>query len=117
MPLPRPTVHRLLAGAALALISGGSAFAALDLPGRDVSVKPGDDFFVYANGAWDKATAIPEDHASWGAGQVVAERVDKQVADLIKDLAASSPAPGSEAAKIAAFYGAYMDGGGSKRSA
>src|SRR4029079_18155254 len=26
----------------------------------DTTIKPGDDFFAYANGAWLKATAIPQ---------------------------------------------------------
>src|SRR5580704_4712859 len=38
-----------------------------DLAGMDRSVKPGDDFFRYANGAWfDKAT-IPSDRPSTGS--------------------------------------------------
>ena len=35
--------------------------------GVDASIKPGDDFFAYANGAWLKATEIP-------AGQGAVER-------------------------------------------
>ena len=38
----------------------------LDLSARDLSVKPGDDFFEYANGAWDKSFTIPADKASFG---------------------------------------------------
>ena len=43
--------------AAAATVSG------LDLAGIDRSVRPGDDFFAYANGAWLKATQIPPDRS------------------------------------------------------
>lgn len=33
----------------------------VDLAGMDRSVKPGDDFFSYANGTWIKSTEIPVD--------------------------------------------------------
>jgi len=35
-----------------------------DLSGMDRSVKPGDDFFEYANGNWFKRTTIPADRTS-----------------------------------------------------
>ena len=33
----------------------------------DTGVKPGDDFYAYANGNWDKTTEIPADRSSIGA--------------------------------------------------
>src|SRR5579884_1703305 len=36
----------------------------------DTSVKPGDDFFSYANGAWVKNTQIPADRSSVGGGYI-----------------------------------------------
>ena len=108
-----PGIPRLIAvGAALSLAFAAPAFSAeisLDLAGRDTGVRPGEDFFAYANGTWVKTTDIPADRASWGTGQIIAERVDKEVADLIQGVAASTPRPGTEAAKIAAYYAAYMD--------
>jgi putative endopeptidase len=38
-----------------------------DLAGMDRSVKPGDDFFRYANGAWFDKAVIPSDRASTGS--------------------------------------------------
>ena len=38
----------------------------VDLAGRDLSVKPGDDFFNYANGTWLANTQIPADRTRWG---------------------------------------------------
>ena len=37
-----------------------------DLTGRDTAVKPGDDFFSYANGAYLQKTAIPADRTWYG---------------------------------------------------
>ena len=35
-----------------------------DMAGEDTSVKPGDDFFAFANGTWLKNTPIPADKSS-----------------------------------------------------
>ncbi|HSP17112.1 MAG TPA: M13 family metallopeptidase [Thermoanaerobaculia bacterium] len=75
----------------------------------DRSVRPGDDFFAYANGKWVKATEIPADRSSWGVFATLAEKADKRTADLIRDTAAKKNAAGSEEQKIADYYAAYMD--------
>jgi len=87
-----------------------SADSSPDISWMDKSVKPGDDFFSFANGTWIKNTEIPADRSSWGAGSVLAEQVDKQVADLIQDTAKT--AKGGEAAKIADTYNSFMDEAG-----
>ena len=38
----------------------------VDLTGMDTSIKPGDDFYDFVNGAWAKRTEIPADKSSWG---------------------------------------------------
>ena len=96
--------------AALASVFLLAAYApGVDLAGMDKSVTPGDDFFAYANGAWEKATAIPADRASWGTGGELAELTDKRVSDLIQTAGA---AKGPEARKIADYYAGYMDEAG-----
>jgi putative endopeptidase len=84
----------------------------VDKAGMDVAVKPGEDFFVYSNGAWDKATEIPADRSSWGGNQILGEQVDNDVRAIIEGAAASSPAAGSTEAKIGDFYAAFMDESG-----
>ena len=80
-----------------------------DLGGMDKSAVPGDDFFAYANGTWEKTTEIPADRASWGTGQALSELTDKRVSDLIQTAGA---AKGVEAKKIADYYASYMDEAG-----
>ena len=39
----------------------------LDVAGMDRSVKPGDNFFEYANGTWLEHTEIPADRRAYSA--------------------------------------------------
>ena len=111
-PLPRPLVApaALLAGL-LILAATPAPSPEVDRASMDAAVAPGADFFAYANGTWVKTTEIPADRARWGVGAIVAQRTDRRTADLIKETAAARPPAGSEARKIADYYGAYMDEG------
>jgi putative endopeptidase len=77
-----------------------AAPAGLDLAGMDRSVRPGDDFFAFANGKWASTTPIPADRSSWGVFPTLAEKADKRTADLIRE---------TKEKKIADYYAAYMD--------
>src|SRR5438034_9264297 len=46
----------------------------LDANNRDSSVKPGDDFFLFANGSWIKQKEIPTEYSRWGAFNELIER-------------------------------------------
>jgi putative endopeptidase len=39
----------------------------------DTTVKPGDDFFIYANNGWLKKHPIPAAYSGWGIGYLVVE--------------------------------------------
>src|SRR5215472_7465983 len=80
----------------------------IDLDGMDRRIKPGDDFYAYANGTWLEKTDIPPDRSTWGTGAMVAEVTDKRVADLIQDAAAHATS-GPDARKVGDFYASYMD--------
>ena len=79
----------------------------LDFAGIDRAVKPGDDFFAYANGAWLKTAEIPPDRSAWGPDEKLAELTDERNAELIRN--AASAAPGSEARKVGDYYASFMD--------
>ncbi len=105
---------RLIAPSALALASVLMIAAApgVDTAGMDRAIRPGDDFFAYANGAWMRTAEIPADRSNWGSNQILAEQVDKAVADLIQAQAKSHPVPGSEAAKVGDYYATFLDEAG-----
>jgi endothelin-converting enzyme/putative endopeptidase len=77
----------------------------------DRTVRPGDDFYEYANGEWMKRTEIPADHGETFPGMPVVDETDKRVEDLITG-AAKGTAPGDKARKIADLYNSYMDEAG-----
>jgi endothelin-converting enzyme/putative endopeptidase len=78
----------------------------------DRSVKPGDDFYDYANGNWIKRTEIPPDRGGYGVFSILAELSEKRTASLIEETAKSQPASGSDARKIADLYNSFMDEAG-----
>ncbi len=103
------------AAAFAAVLTAAGAVSAdhgIDLDGIDHTVAPGDDFFSYANGIWDKKTEIPADRSSYGVGAVVAEKTDAQVRDLIEGAAKSNPKAGSDEQKVGDFFASYMDEAG-----
>ncbi len=75
----------------------------------DTGAKPGDDWNEYANGAWIKNTEIPADRSSIGGFWIADQTTEKNLEALIKEILASNPEPGSDAAKVKAYYQAYMD--------
>lgn len=83
-----------------------------DTAGMDVSVKPGDDFFAYADGGWVKATEIPPDRSSFNTFAVLRDIAAKRTADLIEEAAGSQAAAGSNARKIGDYFASFMDEAG-----
>lgn len=75
----------------------------------DRSVKPGDDFYLYANGEWIKRTEIPPDRAGIGVFSALADLSSKRTAGLIAEAAKANAPEGSGQRKIADLYNSYMD--------
>ncbi|CAN5492836.1 M13 family metallopeptidase [soil metagenome] len=80
-----------------------------DTAGMDTSVKPGDDFFSYANGTWVKTTEIPADRSSYNTFAVLREAASKRTVDLIETAAKTQGPAGSEARMIGDYYASFMD--------
>jgi len=81
-----------------------------DLAGRDLSVKPGDDFYRYADGTYVDHMQIPADKSRFGSFDVLAELSEARVHAILEEMAAKAPAhPTTDDGKIGAFYKAFMD--------
>jgi putative endopeptidase len=90
-------------------VKTGSVASGIDFTGMDHSIKPGDDFFSYVNGTWVKNTQIPADRSSTGPTQDLEELTEQRTAALIRNMANTHPAAGSNERKIADYYAAFMD--------
>jgi predicted metalloendopeptidase len=73
------------------------------------SVKPGDDFFEYANGGWLKATEIPPDKSRYGVFTKMADDTRKRTVMLIQEAANAGSNATGEARKIGDYYSSFMD--------
>ncbi|HVQ09869.1 MAG TPA: M13 family metallopeptidase [Allosphingosinicella sp.] len=81
----------------------------VDLGARDLAIKPGDDFWRYANGRWFAANPIPADRQAWGVGTVLSEDVEAQLRAIVES-ANRGTDPVSR--QVAAMYASWMDEAG-----
>lgn len=79
------------------------------MAGMDPAVRPGDDFFAYANGVWHKNTAIPGDRGSFGVAAALSELTTRRTADLIMETAQKGAPAGSDTRKIGDYYTSFLD--------
>ena len=95
-------------GESISATAGGTALG-IDPAAMDKSVRPGDDFFAYANGTWVKNTEIPADRSSIGSFYVASETTDRQLAELFKAIDSSSASASNDEGRIRDFRKAYLD--------
>jgi putative endopeptidase len=82
----------------------------LELSGIDRTVAPCDDFYQYANGGWRSAHPLPAVYSRFGRFEEVAERNRETLRAILEATAAdANAAPGSNAQKLGAFWGACMN--------
>lgn len=76
----------------------------------DKSVRPQDDFFMFANGTWFKQHPIPPTEQSNGIFLLLEDTIKSQVLQVCQGAAATVNAPkGSNKQKIGDFYASGMD--------
>jgi predicted metalloendopeptidase len=96
---------------AAAMQSGAHAEIApwgIDLTARDPALKPGDDFYQYANGHWLASHEIPADRSRWGSFDELQERSLQQLRGILEGLPKDA-SPGSNGQKLNDYYRAYLD--------
>jgi putative endopeptidase len=75
----------------------------------DSTVRPGDDFFSFANGGWIKRTPIPAEESGWGLGNLVQEEIYHRLLKVNEDALAEHAAEGTIAQKIGDLWYSGMD--------
>src|ERR1700761_8102126 len=62
--------------------SGGYGF---DASGMDPNLRPGNDFYSYANGAWLARTTIPNDQADFGVFDTINTATENRVTTILDE--------------------------------
>lgn len=73
----------------------------------DLSVKPGDNFFLYANGNWIRKNPVPASKTRWGAFGVIDEENNNRMHQLLEDAAKNESA--GKFKKLGDYYLSGMD--------
>ncbi len=75
-----------------------------------MSVKPGDDFYNYANGGWIKTNVIPAKQSAWGGFYVLAQDNTDRLIALVDEISKAKGAPaGSLKQRVGDLYASGMD--------
>ena len=111
--------HALLSAVAGAAIAASPLAAAdvakpvfgswgYDPASMDAAVKPGDDFWAFVNGSWDRKTPIAADRASAGPFVTLSDKSEEDVRQIVDALAARG---GGErlSQQVGDYYGSWMD--------
>src|SRR5436190_14704329 len=83
----------------------------LDPQNMDTSVKPQDDFFMYADGGWIKRTEIPPEYSRWGGFNELIERNNDALHSIAEEAVNTHVDPrfAPEAQKVGDYYASGMD--------
>lgn len=80
----------------------------IELANFDLSVKPGDDFYMYVNGNWIRNTPIPGSKTRWGSFDQLIEESSKALKGLLEN-AAADPGNNDLMKRVGDFYTSGMD--------
>jgi putative endopeptidase len=80
-----------------------------DTANMDTSVKPGDDFFMYANGGWIKRTPIPPEYSRWGSFNELIEKNNDALHDVAERASNDTAATDPDEKKVGDYYASGMN--------
>ncbi len=82
----------------------------INLSYMDTTVRPGENFFQYANGGWAAKSTIPADLGSWGSFAELREANQLLLLDILKKASVNDKYPeGSDQRKASDFYAVGID--------
>jgi putative endopeptidase len=81
-----------------------------DISGTNAAIKPGDDFFEFANGGWLARTPIPADKTGISIDVLIDDLTEVQLRKIMEEAAhRADHEPKDLEGKVGAFYRAFMD--------
>ena len=97
-----------LSAISIMTMNAGNLEKGVDRNNLDLSVKPGENFYQYACGGWQKANPLDPQYARFGTFDQLGENSREQVKDIITHLGDNQP-KGSIAQKVNDMYKLGMD--------
>ncbi len=98
-----------LAFAATTAVAQPALTSGIDKANMNLKAKPGTDFFEYAAGGWNAAHPLTPEFSRYSQFEALGETNNRQLRELIEELAVGKFAQGSLEQKIGAYYRLYMD--------
>src|ERR1700753_307713 len=82
----------------------------IDPANMDLAIKPGDNFFEYANGTWIKQNEIPAKETRWGSFNILHQENTNKLLDLLNDVSktSASQTKGSLKQRVGDLYASGM---------
>jgi len=85
-------------------------YPAFDTSNMDLSIKPGEDFYLYVNGKWLRNNPVPDDKVSIGAFREVYDRNQEMIKNLLDEAAKDVDSdPASLRGQVGAYYASGLD--------
>ncbi len=81
----------------------------IDPANMDLSVKPGDNFFDYANGTWIKENAIPAKESRWGSFNILHQENTDRLLGILTEVSKTTYPKGSLEQRVGDLYASGMD--------
>ncbi|MGD0341919.1 MAG: M13 family metallopeptidase [Bacteroidales bacterium] len=89
---------------------GSNSFEIFSVKNMDLNVRPGNDFFGYVNGTWNKNHPIPKDKSAYDAFEELSEKNRKDILDIFKEVSGTKNASiDIISQKIGNLYNSGMD--------
>lgn len=84
-------------------------YQTIDVTALDRTIKPADDFFVFANGTWVANTTIPASESRWGSFNELEQQNNIKLKTILEDAAKNQGAAGSQNQILGAYYKSFVD--------
>ncbi len=92
-----------------AMAAGAEHLGSVDKALIDSTYTPGEDFYRYVNNGWMKAHPLTDEYARYGMFNVLNDKAEENVKDIVMNLGASNPEKGTNAFKVWTLYSQGMD--------
>lgn len=81
----------------------------IDPANMDLSVKPGDDFFMFANGTWIKKNVIPAKATRWGSFNVLRQESTDRLLAILNEASKTKAPKGTLTQRVGDMFVSAMD--------